>query len=133
MPANGFQHVLFILYQTIIFICYAMLFLTLSKLFKNFYNRDFFTNTNVSLLRKSGWFLLLPQIVITLMYWIFLFQIYPVKISVSYSTNNFKIISNYNMESGINWILVFLGLGMIVLSYIFKNGLKLKEEQDFTV
>ena len=32
-----------------------------------------------------------------------------------------------------DWTLIFLGAGLLVLGYIFNNGLKLKEEQALTI
>ncbi len=133
LPANKWQHVFMILYQTIIFTCWAMLFLILSRLFKNFYFKKFFTKINITILQQAGWCLLSPQILNLILYSVFFVWINPVKIFISYPSNDFKIISYYHIQTGTEWELVFLGLGMIVLSYIFKNGLTLKEEQEFTI
>jgi Protein of unknown function (DUF2975). len=133
LPVNLFQHLFFAIYEIIVIACFALFFLNLSWLFKNYNNQEYFTYENVKLLKRCGWLLLIPQISSVLFYWIFLFRIHPVKISYSYSDRKVTWLGQYDLQSEINWTLLFLGLGLLVVAYIFKNGLKLKEEQALTI
>jgi len=120
--------------ELIIVTSWALLFLSLSRLFKNFFNQSYFTSRNINLLKKLGWYILIPQFVTLIFYWLLLYHIHPAKVFVSYTAiHNIKLLAQYDFKSGIEWQLVFIGLSIIVLSYIFKDGLKMKEENELTV
>jgi hypothetical protein len=127
-PSTTGQHLLFVLYKLVIFFFGAWLLLTLSSLFKKFYYREYFTLHNVKRLRNAGWCLLIPQLTEAGFYWGLLANIHPVKIMIK-GTEEVKEVAGYEFIPGIDWTYVFLGLGALILSYVFKNGLSLKEEQ----
>lgn len=134
LPQNKWQQLWFLLFKLIQIISFALLFLSLSNLFRNFSKHYLFTFKNIRLLKKIGWYILIPQIVIIIFYWTILFRIHPAKIFFSIKNiEETKLLIQYEFESGINWQLIFIGLSILVLSYIFKDGLKLKEEQALTV
>lgn len=134
IPKTRSQKFLFIIFKLIIIISLALLFFNLSKIFRNFYNHNYFTYKNVRILKKIGWYILIPQIAIITFYWAFLFHIHPAKFFVSYTNiSDVKLLTQYDFKSGVDWQLLFVGLSIIVLSYIFKNGLRLKEEQTLTI
>lgn len=128
------QHIIFVLYHILIILPTMLLMLTLSRLFRNFHRHEYFTAANVKLLRKAGIFLLLPQLVYLVFYWTVLFHLDPVKFTITGSAfADVKQVASYQFESGIEYHLVFLALGILILSYIFKNGLSLQRDLDYTV
>ncbi len=134
LPANKLQHFLFIIFQAINIFSFAMIFLMLSNLFNNFFKRHYFIYENIIFLRRTGWYLLMPQITATILYFCLLFHLYPVKLLFSYpKSNDASIVAHYNFKLDVDWLLLFIGLSIIVLSYIFKDGLKMKEENELTV
>ena len=132
-PKNMWQCIIFVLYDVIKISSIALLLLMLSRLFLNFYKRDYFTTGNIKILKNIGWLLLVPELLQTLLYWGLLFKIHPAKIFTSSLSKEVKMTYQFQINADIEFKLVFLGLGIIVLSYIFKNGLKLKEEQILTI
>ncbi|MEJ7823739.1 MAG: DUF2975 domain-containing protein [Chitinophagaceae bacterium] len=133
-PKNRLQQFYFLLCVLINTTSLALLFLSLSNLFRNFSNKYYFTFKNIHLLKRVGWFILIPQIMNVIFYWTVLFRIRPAKIFIPFAAiDKVKLLAQYDLQAGINWQLIFVGLGMIVLGIIFKSGLKLKEEQALTV
>lgn len=92
----------------------------------------FFTKANVILLKRTGLVLLIPSLVAALLYRIFLVHIHPVKLVLAGEANT-RAIAHYEISAGMDWTLIFLGAGLLVLGYIFNNGLALKEEQALTI
>lgn len=134
LPATKWQQFFFIILKLIGIISAALIFFSLSRLFKNFFNQIYFTSKNVLLLKKLGWYILVPQITLVIFYWTFLSHIHPVKIFYSSSAmDKVKLLTQYDFKSGIDWLLIFIALGIIILSHIFKDGLKMKQEQELTV
>ncbi len=132
MPLNSWQLSWFLLYDVLEMTSMALLLLTISRLFKNFYQRNYFTTTNGKLLRLSGIYMLLPQVLLVIVYWAFLFGIHPIKIFVS-TAGEFDTLAQYNINSDVDANMIFLGLALLVLSYIFRDGTRLKEEQALTI
>ena len=126
------MQVLFIAYGLADYFFTAWLLWLLSRLFRNFYRRDYFSLGNVRLLRSLGLCLLIPQLLHTAFFWGLLNRIQPAKFFIS-ETGEVKLLTQYQFISGINGILVVLGLGMLILSYIFKDGLLLKEDSDLHI
>lgn len=130
-PANIGQHILFVCYDIAYFGFILLLFYMMYRLFKNFAADDFFSFTNVKLLRNTGICLLAIQLVKFLFYFFYLSNIHPVKIIITGSEATRG--AQYDLFSGVEYLKIFLGLGILILSYIFLNGLRLKEEQSLTV
>ena len=126
-PVGAFGQFVFILYALLEYLFIALLMLLLSRLFYNFYKGGYFTPGNVRIIRNTGWCLLIPQFLCLAFYRGFLYYIHPVKLSVT--GGQAFTTSSYILYSGMDWTLVFLGLGLLVLSFIFKNGLELKQDQ----
>jgi hypothetical protein len=131
-PSNGWQLGWFVLYDLLRLGSFALLLLTISRLFQHFYNREYFTTVNVKLLKFSGFYLLLPQVLLVILYWAFLFGIHPVKLFLS-TAGEFDTLAQYDISAGVDLATIFLGLGLLVLSYIFRDGTRLKKEQTLTV
>ncbi len=130
-PANTGQYVLFLCYDIIYFAFIVLLLYMMHRLFKNFAADDYFSVNNTKLLRNTGICLLAIQLLKFLFYFFFLSNIHPVKIIVTGG----EVMSGaqYQFSSGVESLQIFLGLGILILSYIFLNGLRLKEEQALTV
>jgi hypothetical protein len=132
MPTNSVQLSWFVFYDVLRMGSFALLLLAISRLFKNFYKREYFTASNVRLLRLSGWYMLLPQALLTILYWGFLFHIHPIRIFTS-TAGEFNFGPQYVICSGIEMPFIILGLALLILSYIFRDGMRLKEDQALTV
>ena len=129
MPANRGQHIGFIAYNMIVYGCMALDFFLLARLFRNFSKRDYFNLENVSLLKRAGWFLLIPVIAAGLMYWLFLANIHPLKLVMGPGDYT-NTTAYYDINAGINWTLVLPGAALLVFGYIFKDAFKLKKKTD---
>jgi len=132
MPANGWQRAGFVLYDIIRFACLTFLFFCLAILFRNFSRKDFFTSANVSLLKRTGWCLLVPTLAAGLLYWIFLFRLRPVKL-VFADDENMAPAATYDISSGIDWRLILLGAALLVMAYIFADAFEIKEDRDLII
>jgi hypothetical protein len=86
----------------------------------------------VKLLKASGFYLLIPQVLLVILYWTFLFGIHPVKLFLS-TSGEFETLAQYNITAGIDLATIFLGLALLVLSYIFRDGTELKEYDAVTI
>jgi hypothetical protein len=128
-PSNRGQLGWFVLYDLLRLGSFALLLLTISRLFQNFYDREYFTTANVKLLKSSGFYLLLPQLLLVILYWAFLFGIHPVKLFLS-TAGEFDTLAQYDISAGIDLTTISLGLALLVLSYIFRDGTRLKRQQD---
>jgi len=126
-PAGSLQSLAFALYNFLNMACYAFFFLVLSRLFRNFYNREYFTAANTLLLKRAGWLLMAPQLLALLVYYSFLDNIHPVKLLAG-AAGQVSIVAAYDIIAGIDCTMIILALALLVLSYIFSNGLKLKQE-----
>ena len=124
LPANGFQQFMIILYELVCYGCAAVLLYLLSRLFRNFFNRDYFSQQNIRYLRASGYLLIIPQLANALIYWIWLFKLNAVKLSLLVPV---KLHCSYEFLSDFNFTIFLAGLSMLVLGYVFKDGLELKE------
>ncbi len=131
-PTNRTQYIIFILYRLVTWFFTAWLLLTISRLFSNFYNRHYFSLANIKLLRIMGLCLLIPQLLYTVMYWGLLTKIQPAKFMIA-GSHDVKLLNQYQFVSETDWTLVFLGLALLILSYIFKDGLSLKEDHDLSI
>jgi hypothetical protein len=131
-PTSGWQLVWFVLYDLLRLASFALLLLTISRLFQNFYHREYFTRANVKLLKASGFYLLIPQVLLVILYWAFLFGIHPVKLFLS-TAGEFDTLAQYDISAGFDFPMVFLGLALLVLSYIFRDGTELKEYNAVTI
>jgi hypothetical protein len=131
-PSKGAQLTWFVLYDVLRLASIALLLLTISRLFQNFYKREYFTIPNVNLLRSSGFYLLIPQLLLVMLYGAFLFGIHPVKLFLS-TAGEFDTLAQYELNSGIDIKMIFLALALLVLSYIFRDGMNTKEEHALTV
>lgn len=130
-PANTSQFIGFLLMDILLFGSLSWIFLMMAKLFGQFSKEQYFTKQNTVLLRNLGIFLLIPQITLAVFYWLFSVNIHPVKWMIYHSLQTVE--ATYEIQCGVEWVYIFLGAGMIVLSYIFKKGLALKELQAFTI
>lgn len=126
-PTSRTQHFLFVLYQALHLFFACWLLFMLSRLFRRFYAHEYFTMQNVKLVRNIGLCLLVPQLLQTAFYWSFLAKINLVKILLK-GAEEVKTTASYQFLSGTDWTYVYLGLGLLTLSYIFKNGVLLKQE-----
>ncbi len=131
-PSGTGQRVLFLLYDFIYLGAAALLMFFLSRLFRHFSRNDYFTLSNTLLIKNTGICLLVVQLLKLLFYYCFLAAIHPLKLFIS-GKGDVQRIAQYDIESGVDWTQIFLGLGLLVLSYIFLNGLQLREEQSLTV
>lgn len=131
-PANGWQRLGFVLYDLARFACLSLLFFFLARLFRNFYKKEFFTQANVRIIKITGWLLFLPSIAAGLLYWIFLVNLHPVKLVFPAELGH-SVIANYEIKSNHDWTMIFLGTALLVLAHIFKNGVVLKEADDYTL
>ncbi|MEO6548292.1 MAG: hypothetical protein ABIN94_09840 [Ferruginibacter sp.] len=127
MPANRWQQAGFVFNDLIRYGCPALLFLGLAALFNNFSKRNYFTYANIAILRRTGWLLLIPQGLAVLVFYVFLAGILPADI-LKGTTGNTTMPAFYDVYADLNWTLIFLGLGLTMLSHIFTNGLKLQED-----
>jgi Protein of unknown function (DUF2975) len=134
MPKNRFQHILFVAFHLIVYSGFTILLLLLHKLFKRFSQKYFFEIENVTAIKFIGWCLLIPGLIGTFFSIYLALNVFPQKVTFKYGTSgNSEFVQNYQFDTHIEWWQIFLGLGLIVLSYIFKQGLELKEDQDLTV
>ena len=124
------QLLLIILIVSIQIICYALLFFNLRNLFKNFSKGDYFVLSNIKFLKKIGILFLIPQAISLLIWWLYFKNLKLCKLELG---DELKTLAYYNIQSDLDWTLIFLGLALLVLSYIFKEGLLLKEEQVYTI
>jgi hypothetical protein len=130
-PANNLQFAGFLLMDLLLFGSLAGLCLLLGRLFGHFSKQRYFTKENVGLLRNIGILLLIPQLSLALFYYLFLVNIHPVKWMIYHSLPS--VSATYTMICGVEWVYVILGAGMIVLSYIFRQGLALQEDKNLTI
>ncbi len=126
-PTSKTQHFLFVLYLVLHLFFASWMLLMLSRLFRHFYVHDYFTMQNVKLVRNIGLCLLVPQLLQAAFYWSFLAKINLVKILVK-GAEDIKTTASYQFLSGTDWTYVYLGLGLLILSYIFRNGVLLKQD-----
>jgi hypothetical protein len=133
LPSGMWQRVLFFFYQLITSGCLVMLFYTLAVLFKRFSEHNFFTVRTRKLVLNAGWLILIPELASLLFYFIFLFGKQADKVSYNSTDTFYKRLIHYQFETGVNFQLLTLGLGLIVLAYIFREGVELKEESQLTV
>lgn len=132
MPATGWQRAGFVLYDFVKNACYVLLMLFLSRLFFHFSKQNFFTAENIRLINRTGWLLLIPTAATQIMYYGFLMNLHPVKLVLAGETDT-AVVASYEILANTDWTMVFLGVGLLVLSIIFKDGLKMKEEEEFTL
>lgn len=130
LPANSLQKFLFILYEMICYGCAAIMLFLLSRLFRNFFNRNYFTTKNIRYLRAAGYLLIIPQLVNALLYWGWLYKLNAVKLSLVVPV---KMYCSYEFISDFNFTVFLAGVTMIVLGYVFKDGLELKESNDLMI
>jgi hypothetical protein len=129
LPVKTTHRIFYVIYNFFLYLFGAWLFLTLSRLFYNFSENDFFTMRNIKLLRHAGWSILVPQCLHFIFFWTLLYRINPVKLFLK-GSSEVKVITNYNPVFELDLVLVFLGAGILILSYIFRNGLLLKKENE---
>ena len=130
-PANQMQQMGFAFHDLVKFGCISLLFLFLSRLFSNFSKQHFFTSANVRLLRNTGWLMLATPLVTVLLYFSFLQHMQPVKMSMDQNAEISSMIS-YTLTPDINWMLIIPGMSLLVLAFIFHDGLEMKEEEELT-
>ena len=133
LPASTGQRLAFAVYQGLYSTGIAVLFFLVSRLFRNFSKEDYFSLANVKHLRNLGACLLAVQLVKTLFYYIVLVKIHPIKIMAGAFDKTASRLCQYQISSGVEPRDIFLGMGILVLSYIFLNGLKMKQEQALTI
>lgn len=133
LPADTGQRLAFAVYQGLSSTGIAVLFFLVSRLFRNFSKEDYFTLANVKYLRNLGACLLAVQLVKALFYFVVLVKIHPIKIMAGGFDKTVSRVCQYEIKSGVEPQDIFLGIGILVLSYIFLNGLKLKQEQALTI
>ena len=134
IPVNTAEKLLFIFYSIVSGLGITALFWMLFCLFRNFKNELFFTRQNTDILRFSGFAILAPQIAAIFLNLFYLAKMHPVKMILQSGKTHATDFKNfYDLNIPLNYQSMALALGMIVLSYIFKQGLSLKTEQDLTV
>ena len=132
IPLSTLQKFGFAFYDLLRFGCLTLWFWGMARLFRNFSYRNYFTTNNIILLKQTGWLLLFPEILNVTVFTVFFANIHPVE-RLNEQGSTIKPFAFYNLYADIHWIIIFLALGLLILSYIFKDGLKLKEEQQLTI
>jgi hypothetical protein len=131
-PADQWQRMCFAFHELVKFASISLLFLFLSRLFSNFNKHHFFTPVNIRLLRNTGWLMLVPTVVSALLYFLVLRHITPVEFVMDQNAGISSMI-NYNLLPGLNWLLITVGMGLLVLAYIFHDGLELKKDTQLII
>ena len=126
------QRLGFIFYDLLLWSCIAWLLFLLSRLFMQFHRREYFTKRTITLLHHSSWLLLTPQIAALILYWLFLAGLHPVRMLVG-NEQGTKIIARYELQAGIQWELCLVAVGMLVLTYIFREGVRMKKLEELTL
>lgn len=126
------QRIGFALYELICRGCPAILLFLLSRLFRNFSRRDYFVSANVRILKWSGVLLLIPQLVAILVYWFWLLRFTVTRIQTGGEYWTWHT-AGYGPLPDVDGSYVFLGLALLVLSYVFRDGLRLKTQETVTI
>ncbi|HMK04607.1 MAG TPA: DUF2975 domain-containing protein, partial [Ferruginibacter sp.] len=129
--AGHLQRAGFILYDIAKVSFLALCLYLLARLFQNFERREYFTPANVSFLKWAGLSILIIQLVVTCFYWVFLAYKNPVKLSIT--PEKIEHVAQFSFTSDIEVTKILLGISLVVMSYIFRDGLRLKEQQELTI
>ena len=71
--------------------------------------------------------MLAPQFVTAMLYFLALRHLEPVKFVMDQNAGVSSMIS-YNVMPEINWILITTGISLLILAWIFRDGLETKED-----
>jgi hypothetical protein len=130
-PADRWERMGFAFHDLVKFGCISLLFLFLSRLFRNFSKQHFFTLANIRLLRNTSLLMLAISLVSILLYFFLLRDMHPVTLEIDQNAEILSMLS-YNLALDINWMLITVGVSMLVLAWIFRNGLEMKEKEIYT-
>ncbi len=125
-PKTTSQYIFFILIDILIYGSAALVFLACSVLFRNFSKKNFFTVGNIQLLKRAGIYILIPQLTLIVFYFTYHSEFDACK--VFKSSEGYKILAQYSLAGEIQVSLITVGIGLLILSHIFKKGLEYKEE-----
>lgn len=131
-PNGTKQLILFALYELLCYVFSAMFLLTLANLFRNFYRKQYFTLPNVRLLTYAGISLLAVQLLHIIIYWGLLFHLSPVRVVIN-NVGHADLTATYQLRSSNDNSYIFLGVGLLVLSIIFRNGLRITKENSMFI
>lgn len=130
-PRTTGQYIYFIIYDIIWFGSIIVLLFLGIRMFSNLGKRDFFNEVNSKLFRFAGLFLLIPQALKLFTFILYSGKLNPGKAVIE--KGDFSLVAQYSLNLDLNIPLIIVGVLLILLTYVFKSGTLIQEDNSLMI